>query len=108
MVFPMPSFPLFSVHVPVISLYFPNRKFPCRSFDPWAHTSKSVHVRPVLSQVHIVLSCSRPPDAQHERNAKVSDDGGGEWSAGLQIHVSHDSVAQRCNEPMYAAHDSGT
>ena len=96
------------MHVPVLGLYFPNRKFPCRSFDPWAHASKSVHVWLVSKSGTIVVSCRRPPDGQYEQNVKVPDDGGGEWSASLRIHIPQDSVAWRHNELMYTGRGLGT
>ena len=104
----MPSFLLFSMHVPVLSLCFPNRKFPHRSSirgptcPNWYMSSR------FLSQYVLSFLFRRPFDGQYEQDARVPDDGGGEWLAGLRIHVPHDSVAQRHYELMYMGCGSGT
>ena len=64
---------------------------------------KKLHVQDIVD-VDFNL---QDPNGQYERNVKVPDDGGGEWLAGLHIHVPHDSMARRCYEIMYMGHGSG-
>ena len=103
----MPSSPLFSTHVLVLGLCFPNRKFPRRSLIRGPTRPNWYMSGQFLSWYVLSFLFRRPFNGQYEQDARVSDDGGGEWSAGLRIHVPHDSVAQRHYELMYMGRGLG-